>query len=100
MDRFNLLVDRLMALIEKGAISRWHLLLLLLLGLGLITQGGDQSFELIGGNYANVISATISLLVLSEQKQAEKRNLERHEDLKTKVDSLPPQNDLRPPDKE
>lgn len=88
MNRFNLLVDQLMALIEKGAISRWHLVLLLMLGVGLVTQGGDQSFELIGGNYANIISATISLLVLSEQKQAEKRNLERHEDLKSKVDTV------------
>ncbi|MFE5582570.1 hypothetical protein [Kitasatospora sp. NPDC056531] len=85
MSRLNVAVDRLLAAVEALSISRWHILALLFLGAGLLTQGGNQAFELIGGNYTNVISATVSLLVLAEQKRAEARHADRHEDLKAHV---------------
>ena len=78
-------IDRLLAAVERAAINRWHILGLLVLGGGLLTQGSNQAFELIGGNYTNVISATVSLLVLAEQKAAENRHADRHADLKEHV---------------
>ncbi|MDH6111911.1 hypothetical protein P3T36_006906 [Kitasatospora sp. MAP12-15] len=85
MQRINSAVDRLLAAVEQVSISRWHILALLFLGIGLLTEGSDQAFESVGGNYTNVISATVSLLVLAEQKAAEQRHTNRHEDLKQHV---------------
>lgn len=85
MIRINSAVDRILAAVEHLAIGRWHILALLFLGGGLLTQGHNQSFELIGGNYTNVISATVSLLVLAEQKASEARQSGRHEDLKEHI---------------
>jgi hypothetical protein len=78
-------VDRLLAAVERASISRWHILALLFLGVGLLTQGHNQAFELVAGNYTGVISATVSLLVLAEQKRGEERQVDRHEDLKQHV---------------
>lgn len=85
MKHLNSAVDRILARVEHLAIGRWHILALLFLGVGLLTQGHNQAFELIGGNYTNVISATVSLLVLAEQKASEARQAGRHEDLKEHV---------------
>ncbi|MEV8324500.1 hypothetical protein [Kitasatospora sp. NPDC056731] len=87
MRRLSAAVDRLLAAVEAVSISRWHILALLFLGAGLLTQGGNQAFELIGGNYTNVISATVSLLVLAEQKRAEARQVDRHEQLKGHIEA-------------
>jgi hypothetical protein len=78
-------VDALLAAVERASISRWHILALLFLGVGLLTQGGNPGFELVGGNYTNIISATVSLLVLAEQKRAEGRHQDRHKDLKAHI---------------
>ncbi|MCC9307674.1 hypothetical protein LN042_11265 [Kitasatospora sp. RB6PN24] len=87
MIRVAAAVDRLLAAVERVSISRWHILALLALGAGLLTQGGNQAFESVGGNYTNVISATVSLLVLAEAKAAERRAADRHEDIKNHVTS-------------
>lgn len=96
MIRINAGVDRILATVEHLAIGRWHILALLFLGAGLLTQGGNQSFELIGGNYTNVISATVSLLVLAEQKASEARQARRHEDLKEHVSTVVSQDEEAP----
>jgi hypothetical protein len=83
--RVNETVDLLLAAVERASISRWHILALLFLGVGLLTQGGNPAFELVGGNYTGVISATVSLLVLAEQKRGEKRQVVRHKDMKDHV---------------
>lgn len=83
--RINAAVDRLLATVEQASISRWHILALLFLGVGLLTQGHNASFELVGGNYTNIISATVSLLVLAEQKRADKRRSDLHADLKDHI---------------
>lgn len=93
MNQLGTLVDRLLALIERASISRWHILALLFLGGGLLTQGGNQAFESVGGNYTNVISATVSLLVLAEQKAAEGRHIDRHQELKNRIASQAGSND-------
>lgn len=78
-------IDQLLAAVERASIARWHILALLFLGVGLLTQGHNASFELVGGNYTNIISATVSLLVLAEQKRAEERQVDRHGDLKNHI---------------
>lgn len=78
-------VDRALSKLEVVAINRWHISALLFLGVALLFNGGNQQFELIGGNYTNIISATISLLVLAEQKRAEQRASDRHDELKDHV---------------
>lgn len=78
-------VDKALAKVEVAAINRWHILALLALGVGLLTQGSNAKFELVGGNYTNIISATVSLLVLAEQKRAEQRAADRHDEMKDHV---------------
>lgn len=78
-------VDKALTKLETVAINRWHISALLLLGISLLFSGSNQQFELIGGNYTNIISATISLLVLAEQKRAEQRASDRHDELKDHV---------------
>jgi hypothetical protein len=90
MIRLAAAVDRLLAAVERASISRWHILALLVLGVGLLTQGHNQAFELVAGNYTGVISAVVSLLVLAEQKRGEKRQADRHEDLKQHVTNTSP----------
>lgn len=79
------IVDKVLSRIEVIAINRWHILAILCLGVTLLFSGANQKFELIGGNYTNIISATVSLLVLAEQKRSEKRQADRHEELKDHV---------------
>lgn len=81
-------VDRLLAAVEQASINRWHILALLGLGAGLLTQGHNQQLELVGGNYTNIISATVSLLVLAEQRRSATRDSDRHEDLKDHVTAV------------
>jgi hypothetical protein len=81
------IVDKLLTKVELGAINRWHILAILCLGVTLLFSGSNQKFELIGGNYTNIISATVSLLVLSEQKRSEKRQVDRHEEMKDHITS-------------
>lgn len=88
MNRINSAVDRLLAQVERASISRWHIVALLFLGAGLLTQGHNQAFESVGGNYTNVISATVSLLVLAEQKASERRQAGRHTELKDHVTAV------------
>lgn len=76
--KVNNAIDKALTRVEMAAINRWHISALLLLGIGLLLGGNSQKFELIGGNYTNIISATVSLLVLAEQKRSEKRQAKRH----------------------
>lgn len=82
--KINSTVDKALTRIEMAAINRWHIAALLALGVGLLFGGNSQKFELIGGNYTNIISATVSLLVLAEQKRAEKRQAARHAEVMNK----------------
>lgn len=83
--KINDLVDNALTKVESVAINRWHICALLFLGVALLCNGGNQQFELLGGNYTNIISATISLLVLAEQKRSEQRQIDRHDELKQHV---------------
>lgn len=82
--KINSVIDKALTRVEVAAINRWHISALLALGVGLLLGGNSQKFELIGGNYTNIISATVSLLVLAEQKRAEKRQAARHAEVMNK----------------
>ena len=65
------------------AVNTWHIVALLCLGVVLMTDH-RAIVELVGGNYTNVVSATVALLILREeiiQKNS-------HNDLHSKIDDL------------
>ena len=67
----------------KFAVNRWHIFALLCLGVILMVDH-KAIVELVGGNYTNVVSATVALLILREeiiQKNS-------HNDLHTKIDNI------------
>jgi len=67
----------------KFAVNRWHIFALLCLGTVLMVDH-KAIVELVGGNYTNVVSATVALLILREeiiQKNS-------HNDLHSKIDNI------------
>ena len=72
------------------AIDRWHIVFLLCLGVTLMTFQ-KPIVELVGGNYTNVVSATVALLILREEIQQKRSHGDIHDkldDLRKKVDKL------------
>ena len=65
------------------AVNRWHIVWLLCLGFVLMVFQ-KPIIELVGGNYTNVVSATVGLLILREEIIQKKS----HGDLHSKLDSL------------
>jgi len=65
------------------AVSRWHIVALLILGVVLMTYQ-KPIIELVGGNYTNVTSAVVALLILREEILQKKS----HGDLHDKIDEL------------
>jgi len=65
------------------AVNRWHILFLLCLGA--VLMGYEKPIiELVGGNYTNVVSATVALLILREEILQKTS----HNDLHSKIDDL------------
>jgi hypothetical protein len=79
----NFLDKKLFPSIVKFAINRWHITALLCLGIVLMLYH-KPIVELVGGNYTNVVSATVALLILREEIQQKKS----HGDLHDKLDNL------------
>ena len=72
------------------AVDRWHIVFLLCLGVTLMTFQ-KPIVELVGGNYTNVVSATVALLILREEIQQKRSHGDIHDkldDLHKKVDKL------------
>jgi hypothetical protein len=65
------------------AVDRWHICFLLCLGVTLMVYQ-KPIVELVGGNYTNVVSATVALLILREEIHQKKS----HGDLHDKIDKL------------
>ena len=65
------------------AVNRWHILALLCLGVVLMIDH-RAIVELVGGNYTNVVSATVALLILREEILQKNS----HNDLHSKIDDL------------
>ena len=74
----------------KFAVNRWHIFALLCLGVVLMIDH-KPIVELVGGNYTNVVSATVALLILREeilQKRSHGDIHDKLDDLHKKVDKL------------
>lgn len=67
----------------KFAVNRWHIFALLCLGAVLMIDH-KPIVELVGGNYTNVVSATVALLILREEILQKTS----HNDLHSKIDDL------------
>ena len=79
----NFIDKKLFPAVIKFAVNRWHILALLCLGVTLMTYQ-KPLVELVGGNYTNVVSATVALLILREEIHQKKS----HGDLHDKIDEL------------
>jgi hypothetical protein len=81
---------KLFPTVIRFAVNRWHILALLCLGVTLMVFQ-KPIVELVGGNYTNVVSATVALLILREeihQKQSHGDIHEKLDELHKKVDKL------------
>ena len=74
---------KLFPAVIKFAVNRLHIVFLLCLGVTLMTYQ-KPLVELVGGNYTNVVSATVALLILREEIHQKKS----HGDLHDKIDEL------------
>ena len=79
----NFIDKKLFPAVITYAVDRWHIVFLLCLGVVLMTYQ-KPLVELVGGNYTNVVSATVALLILREEIHQKKS----HGDLHDKIDSL------------
>ncbi len=79
----NFLDKKLFPAVITYAVDRWHIVFLLCLGVVLMTYQ-KPLVELVGGNYTNVVSATVALLILREEIHQKKS----HGDLHDKIDEL------------
>ena len=79
----NFIDKKLFPAIITFAVDRWHIVFLLCLGATLMTYQ-KPLVELVGGNYTNVVSATVALLILREEIHQKKS----HGDLHDKIDEL------------
>lgn len=91
---YSWLDTRLFPAIVGYATGRWHILALLFLGVALMVWH-DAIFELIGGNYTNIVSALVSCIVLLQtvaHRHETKRLHQQHNDdmsaLHAKLDAL------------
>ena len=86
----NFLDKKLFPAVISFAVDRWHIFGLLCLGVILMTFQ-KPIIELVGGNYTNVVSATVALLILREEIQQKRSHGDIHDkldDLHKKVDKL------------
>lgn len=83
MKLIKLIDEKLFPAVINFAVSRWHILWLLCLGFILMVFQ-KPIIELVGGNYTNVVSATVALLILREEILQKKS----HGDLHDKLDEL------------
>ena len=86
----NFLDKKLFPAVISFAVDRWHILGLLCLGVIFMTFQ-KPIIELVGGNYTNVVSATVALLILREEIQQKRSHGDIHDkldDLHKKVDKL------------
>ena len=86
----NFLDKKLFPTVIRFAVNRWHILALLCLGVVLMTFQ-KPIVELVGGNYTNVVSATVALLILREEIQQKLSHGDIHDkldELHKKVDKL------------
>jgi len=74
---------KLFPLVIRYAVNRWHIFALLILGVVLMAYQ-KPIVELVGGNYTNVTSAVVALLILREEILQKKS----HGDLHDKIDNL------------
>jgi len=79
----NFIDKKLFPAVITYAVDRWHIVFLLCLGVTLMTYQ-KPLVELVGGNYTNVVSATVALLILREEIHQKKS----HGDLHDKIDEL------------
>jgi len=79
----NFIDKKLFPAVITYAVDRWHIVFLLCLGVVLMTFQ-KPIVELVGGNYTNVVSATVALLILREEIHQKKS----HGDLHDKLDDL------------
>ena len=79
----NFIDKKLFPAVITYAVDRWHIVFLLCLGVILMTYQ-KPIVELVGGNYTNVVSATVALLILKEEIHQKKS----HGDLHDKIDEL------------
>jgi len=79
----NFIDKKLFPAVITYAVDRWHIVFLLCLGVVLMTFQ-KPIVELVGGNYTNVVSATVALLILREEIHQKKS----HGDLHDKIDDL------------
>ena len=69
----NFIDKKLFPAVITYAVDRWHIVFLLCLGVVLMTFQ-KPIVELVGGNYTNVVSATVALLILREEIHQKKLN--------------------------
>lgn len=79
----KLIDEKLFPAVIKYAVNRWHIFALLILGVVLMLFQ-KPIVELVGGNYTNVTSAVVALLILREEILQKKS----HGDLHDKIDEL------------
>jgi len=79
----KLIDNKLFPLVIRYAVNRWHIFALLCLGIVLMAYQ-KPIVELVGGNYTNVTSAVVALLILREEILQKKS----HGDLHDKIDEL------------
>lgn len=79
----NFIDKKLFPAVITYAVDRWHIVFLLCLGVILMTSQ-KPLIELVGGNYTNVVSATVALLILREEIHQKMS----HGDLHDKIDEL------------
>ncbi|MFC0438757.1 hypothetical protein [Kutzneria buriramensis] len=82
------LQNRLFEAIVAFDISPLHIYGLIVLGVCLLTFTQNTSFELVGGNYTNLISALVSTLVLREARAQHRDLTRRHRWLSQDVQAL------------
>ena len=82
--------NKIFPLVIRYAVNRWHIFALLCLGVVLMVYQ-KPIVELVGGNYTNVTSAVVALLILREEILQKKSHGDLHdkiEKLHKKVDKL------------
>ena len=82
--------NKIFPLVIRYAVNRWHIFALLCLGVVLMVYQ-KPIVELVGGNYTNVTSAVVALLILREEINQKRSHGDIHDkldDLHKKVDKL------------
>lgn len=81
----NKILEKLFKGVIAFAVWDYHILWLIILGVILMVDHATV-VELIGGNYTNVVSATVGLLILREEIAQKKSHGDIHDKLDTIIE--------------